>query len=55
MYNYDVLFLHDHFVLVTTVMMDETDDNEAIEQAAFKRLADEYGDDFVAIIKSSKK
>jgi hypothetical protein len=55
MYNYDVLFLHDHFVLVTTVMMDETDDNEAIEQAAFKRLADEYGDDFVAIIKSSKQ
>ena len=55
MANYDVLFMHNHFVLVTTVIMDETDDQEAIEQAALKRLADEYGDDFSALIKSSKQ
>ena len=55
MTNYDVLFMHNHFVLVTTVMMDETDDKESIELAALKRLADEYGDDFMEIIKSSKQ
>ena len=55
MTNYDVLFMHNHFVLVTTVMMDETDDKESIELAALKRLADEYGDDFTEIIKSSKQ
>jgi division protein CdvB (Snf7/Vps24/ESCRT-III family) len=55
MNTYDVLFMHNHFVLVTTVIMDETDDNEAIELAALKRLADEYGDDFAAIVKSSKQ
>jgi hypothetical protein len=55
MTNYDVLFMHNHFVLVTTVIMDKTDDQEAIEQAALKRLADEYGDDFSALIKSSKQ
>lgn len=55
MTNYDVLFMHDHFVLVTTVMMEETDDKEMIELLALKRLADEYGDEFSAIIKSSKQ
>jgi division protein CdvB (Snf7/Vps24/ESCRT-III family) len=55
MTNYDVLFMHNHFVLVTTVVMDETDDKESIELAALKRLADEYGDDFMEIIKSSKQ
>lgn len=55
MNTYDVLFMHNHFVLVTTVIMDETDDQEAIELAALKRLADEYGDDFAAIVKSSKQ
>jgi hypothetical protein len=55
MNTYDVLFMHNHFVLVTTIIMDETDDQEAIEQAALKRLADEYGDDFSALIKSSKQ
>ncbi len=54
MYNYDVLFMHDHFVLVTTVIMDEKNDEETIEQAALKRLADEYGDEFAAIVKSSR-
>jgi division protein CdvB (Snf7/Vps24/ESCRT-III family) len=55
MNNYDVLFMHNHFVLVTTVVMEETDDQESIEQAALKRLADEYGDEFMEIIKSSKQ
>lgn len=55
MTNYDVLFMHNHFVLVTTVMMEETDDKELIELLALKRLADEYGDDFSKIVKSSKQ
>ena len=55
MANYDVLFMHNHFVLVTTIIMDETDDEESIELAALKRLADEYGDEFMEIIKSSKQ
>ena len=55
MNNYDVLFMHNHFVLVTTIIMDETDDEEAIELAALKRLADEYGDEFMEIVKSSKQ
>jgi len=54
MANYDVLFMHNHFVLVTTIIMDETDDEESIELAALKRLADEYGNEFMEIIKSSK-
>jgi division protein CdvB (Snf7/Vps24/ESCRT-III family) len=55
MTNYDVLFMHNHFVLVTTIIMDETDDEEAIELEALKRLADEYGDEFMEIVKSSKQ
>jgi hypothetical protein len=55
MANYDILFMHDHFVLVTTIIMDKTDDEESIELAALKRLADEYGDEFMEIIKSSKQ
>ncbi len=55
MTNYDVLFMHNHFVLVTTVIMEETDDEELIEILALKRLADEYGDEFMKIVKSSKQ
>jgi hypothetical protein len=55
MTNYDILFMHDHFVLVTTIIIDKTDDEEAIELAALKRLADEYGNEFMEIIKSSKQ
>jgi len=55
MTNYDVLFMHDHFVLVTTIIIEETDNEETIELAALKRLADEYGDEFMEIIKSSKQ
>ena len=35
--------------------MDQTNDKESIELAALKRLADEYGNDFMEIIKSSKQ
>ncbi len=55
MANYDVLFMHDHFVLVTTIIMGETDDEESIELTALKRLSDEYGNEFTEIIKSSKQ
>jgi len=55
MKNYDILFMHNHFVLVTTIIMDEESDDEGVESAALKRLADEYGDDFAEIVKSSKQ
>jgi hypothetical protein len=55
MKNYDILFMHNHFVLVTTIIMDEESNNKSVELAALKRLADEYGDDFAEIVKSSKK
>ena len=51
----DVLFMADHFVLVTTVETDYSPDNRDIEKAALKRLADEYGDEFVAMLKSATK
>lgn len=53
--TYDVLFMADHFVLVTTVNMQSADDKRDIEKVALKRLADEYGDDFAAIVKSAKQ
>ena len=55
MKNYDVLFMHDHFVLVTTVIMLPADDKRDIEKVALKRLADEYGDEFVAVVKTAKR
>ena len=51
----DVLFMADHFVLVTTVETDYSPDTRDIEKAALKRLADEYGDEFVAMLKSATK
>jgi hypothetical protein len=51
----DVLFMADHFVLVTSIETDYSPDSRDVEQAALKRLADEYGDEFVAIIKSATK
>ena len=51
----DVLFMADHFVLVTTVETDYSPDNRDIEKAALKRLADEYSDEFVAMLKSATK
>ena len=45
--QYDVLSVADHFLLVTTVIMDEEPDQEVIKQAAWKRMSDEYGDEWV--------
>jgi RNase P/RNase MRP subunit POP5 len=52
MRQYDVLTAADHFVMVTTVIMDEALDKRDIENAAWKRLADEYGDEWVETTKS---
>lgn len=46
--QYDVLSVADHFVMVTTVIMDDAPDDEAIKKAAWKRMSDEYGDIWVA-------
>jgi len=51
----DVLFMADHFVLVTSIETDYSPDSRDVEKAALQRLADEYGDEFVAIIKSATK
>jgi hypothetical protein len=42
----------DHFVLVTTIITDYSPDQRDVEQAAWKRLADEYGDEWVDATKS---
>jgi RNase P/RNase MRP subunit POP5 len=52
MRQYDVLTAADHFIMVTTVIMDEALDKRDIENAAWKRLADEYGDEWVETTKS---
>lgn len=44
--QYDVLLLADHFVIVTTIIMDDMPTDEMIEQAAYKQLSDEYGDEW---------
>jgi hypothetical protein len=51
----DVLFMADHFVLVTTVETEYSPDSRDVEKAALKRLADEYGDEFVDTLKSATK
>lgn len=51
MKNYDVLFLADHFVLVTTVEMAAPAQEEEIEHEALERMASEYGADFANILK----
>jgi hypothetical protein len=45
--QYDVLSAADHFLLVTTVIMDEEPDTDIVKDAAWKRLSDEYGDEWV--------
>jgi len=50
--NTDVLFMADHFVMVTTIITDYSPDSREVEQAAWKRLADEYGDEWVDATKS---
>jgi len=49
---YDVLFMADHFVMVTTIQMDYSPDKRDMESTAWKRLADEYGDEWVETTKS---
>jgi hypothetical protein len=49
--QYDVLLMADHFVMVTTIIMDEALDKRDIESTAWKRLADEYGNEWVSTTK----
>jgi hypothetical protein len=51
MKNYDVLFLADHFVLVTTVEMTAPASEEQVEHEALERMASEYGANFANILK----
>jgi hypothetical protein len=51
MKNYDVLFLANHFVLVTTVEMAAPASEEEVEHEALERMASEYGADFANILK----
>jgi hypothetical protein len=44
--NADVLFMADHFIMVTTIETDETTDQHEIENAAWDRLSAEYGTDW---------
>jgi hypothetical protein len=55
MKQYDVLFLADHFVLVTTVEMAGPAQEEEIEEQALERMASEYGADFANILKECSK
>lgn len=55
MKNYDILFLADHFVLVTTVEMTAPATEEQIEQEALERMASEYGADFANILKECSR
>ena len=45
----DVLFMADHFVMVTTIETDYSPDQRDIEKAAWDRLGAEYGIDWVGM------
>ena len=45
----DVLFMADHFVMVTTIEVDYSPDQRDIEKAAWDRLSAEYGIDWVGM------
>ena len=45
----DVLFIANHFVMVTTVETDYSPDQRDIEREAWNRLSAEYGIDWVAM------
>jgi hypothetical protein len=47
----DVLFMADHFVMVTTVNVEYSPDTRDIEKAAWDRLGAEYGIDWVGMTK----
>jgi hypothetical protein len=42
----DVLFMADHFIMVTTIETDDTTDQHDIENAAWDRLGAEYGSEW---------
>ena len=50
--TYDVLFVADHFIMVTTVETTPSLDTDTAVMAAWERLADEYGVDWVNKTKS---
>lgn len=45
----DVLFMADHFIMVTTVETDYSPDARDVEKAAWDRLSAEYGIDWVGM------
>jgi hypothetical protein len=45
----DVLFVADHFVMVTTIETDYSPDQRDIENAAWDRLSAEYGAEWVSM------
>jgi hypothetical protein len=45
----DVLFIADHFVMVTTIETDYSPDQRDVEREAWNRLSAEYGIDWVAM------
>jgi hypothetical protein len=45
----DVLFVADHFVMVTTIEIDYSPDQRDVENAAWDRLGAEYGIDWVGM------
>lgn len=47
----DVLFMADHFVMVTTVQTDYSPDTRDVEKAAWDRLGEQYGIDWVGMTK----
>lgn len=47
----DVLFMADHFVMVTTIEIDYSPDHRDVENAAWSRLSAEYGIDWVGMTK----
>lgn len=47
----DVLFAADHFIMVTTIETPFSPDQRDVEQAAWERLADEYGVEWVNMTK----
>jgi hypothetical protein len=45
----DVLFVADHFVMVTTIEIDYSPDQREVEKQAWDRLSAEYGIDWVGM------
>jgi len=52
---YDVLFMADHFVLVTTVEIPTFAQEVEIEHEAIERIASEYGVDFANTLTECSK